>query len=415
MAPDKPALPDTVYEQLQQAFADFQVRSETLSRAYAAMQDDFKKLNIELDTKNKQLEESLARQEEMQTYLNSIVESMNSGLVSVDVSGKITRFNHAASVMTGYKPASVIGKHYGKVFTDGTASEHSILGVLQSGKGHDRDEKVIWHKRGSPVPVSFQSAVLKDQKGRRLGAVEIFSDISRIKTLEQEMQQNKTMAALGGMAATVAHEIRNPLGAMGVWAGLLDRDLDKDDPRRETLRKIIDALSRLNRIVSNLLLYSRPVRAQFRELILQDILAETVNYIDLEVERLHQKIEIRRDWNERAPLRVEADPEKLQQIIMNLCLNSVQAMPQGGLLTISCTDSKKKDMVVFSVTDTGVGIEKERLEKIFDPFHTTKENGTGLGLAIVSKFVEYHSGYLHVKSKVQEGTTIRVFLPKLNK
>ncbi len=410
-------MPGAVYQQLQQAFKDFEIRSEKLSKAYESMQEDFRKINLELDRKNRELEESLVKQEEVQTYLNSILESMNNGVISVDILGRVTQFNRAASEITGYRPASVIGKSFDDVFGEAVFSERNVMSVLNSGRGFKRDEKVIWHKKGNPVTVSFQSAILKDQKGRRLGAVEIFSDITRIKALEEEMQQNKTMAALGAMAATVAHEIRNPLGAMGVWAGLLDRDLDKDDSRRKTVGRIIDALSRLNRIVSNLLLYSRPIKAQFRKVSLQDILSETVNYIDLEVARLGKQIKIQREWDETSTLFIHADPEKIQQILMNLCLNAVQAMPDGGTLSVSCDEQKKNNegFVFFSVRDTGVGIEPERLENIFDPFHTTKENGTGLGLAIVKRFIDHHSGHIQVKSQVAKGTTIQVFLPKFTK
>lgn len=414
MTKSKTTVPDTVLEQLQKAFNDFQIRSEKLSKAYAAMQEDFKKINLELDSKNRELEESLVRQEEMQTYLNSILQSMNSGVISVDMEGNITQFNKAAAEITGYKSSVVIGKKYNDVFRENSLSDKNVMSVLASGIGFKRDEKVIWHKNGDPVNVSFQSAVLKDQKSRRLGAVEIFNDISRIKELEEEMQQSKTMAALGEMAATVVHEIRNPLGAMGVWASLLDRDLEKGDSRRETLHKIIDALARLNHIVTNLLVYSRPIKAQFREVILQDILNETVNFIDIEAERSGKNIVINKSLDEDSPIPVLADPEKLQQLIMNLCLNAVQAMPEGGSLTVSCSRprNKKKDYASFSIADTGIGIEKECIDKIFDPFYTTKENGTGLGLAIVKKFVNYHSGYLHITSKVNEGTTIQVFLPQ---
>lgn len=408
--------PDPVYGQLQKAFTDFQIRSEKLSKAYEAMQEDFKKINIELDSKNKELEESLVKQEEMQTYLNSILESMNNGVISVDVGGEITQFNKAASDITGYKASTVIGKSYNDVFGDNSLSDKNVMRVLASGKGYKRDEKVLWHKNGNPVNVSFQSAILKDQKGRRLGAVEIFNDISRIKELEEEMQRNKTMAALGEMAATVVHEIRNPLGAMGVWASLLDRDLGKGDSRRETLSKIIDALARLNHIVSNLLVYSRPIKAQFREVLLQDILNETVNFIDIEAERTGNDVEINKFLDKSSPIYVLADPEKLQQMIMNLCLNAVQAMPEGGTLTVSCNKPKIKDKeyASFSISDTGMGIEKDCLEKIFDPFYTTKESGTGLGLAIVKKFVDHHSGYLNIKSNLNEGTTIQVFLPQID-
>ena len=416
MTKSKTAVPDPVYDQLQKAFTDFQIRSEKLSKAYAAMQEDFRKINLELDSKNRELGESLVKQEEMQTYLNSILQSMNNGVISVDMAGKITQFNKAAAEITGYKSSVVIGKSYNDVFRENSLSDKNVMSVLDSGKGYKRDEKVIWHKNGDPVNVSFQSAILKDQKGRQLGAVEIFSDISRIKALEEEMQQSKTMAALGEMAATVVHEIRNPLGAMGVWASLLDRDLEKGDPRRETLHKITDALARLNHIVTNLLVYSRPFKAQFREVILQDILNETVNFIDIEAERSGKNVEINKSLSEDSPIPVLADPEKLQQLIMNLCLNAVQAMPDGGSLTVSCSKprNKKKDYACFTIADTGIGIEKQCIDKIFDPFYTTKENGTGLGLAIVKKFVDYHSGYLNIKSKVNEGTTIQVFLPQID-
>lgn len=406
---------EPMVKQLQKAFHDFQIRSDKLSEAYSLMQEDFKKINIELEIKNNELQESLLKQEETQTYLNSILESMNNGVVSIDNNGMITQFNRAASEITGFDPLTVTNQDYEKVFADTNNSSKNIINVLRSGKGHKQDEKVIWHKSGNPVPVSFQSAVLKDQHGRRLGAVEIFSDISQIKALEKEMQQNKTMAALGEMAATVVHEIRNPLGAMGVWAELLNRSFETKDKRRETLSKIIDGLARLNRIVTNLLEYSRPLNSQFRKVLLQDILNETVNFIEIEVDRIGKKISINKDLHEDLPMFILADPEKIQQVIINLCLNAVQAMTEGGILSVSCLQSKgkNKQYITFSISDTGIGIEKERRNKIFDPFHTSKENGTGLGLAIVKKIVDHHSGYINLKSKVNEGTTIHIFLPQM--
>jgi signal transduction histidine kinase len=148
---------------------------------------------------------------------------------------------------------------------------------------------------------------------------------------------------------------------------------------------------------------------------LQDVLHETVNFIEIESESEAKKIDIHREWEAATPLLyVHGDPEKLQQMVMNLCLNAVQAMPEGGTLSVACCRAGKesKGFISFSIADTGVGISKENLNKIFDPFFTTKENGTGLGLAIVKKFVDYHSGYINVKSTVNEGTTVQVFLPE---
>lgn len=407
-------MPVELFESLQNAFSEFQLRAERLSGAYESMQTDFKKINVELDKKNSELEESFSKQEEMKTYLNSILESMENGVIGVDISGNITHFNRAAAEITGYNSVTLLQKHYAAFFGNSSQDEPTLLQVLHTGKELKRDEKVIWHQDGHPVPVSFQTAVLRDSKGIRIGAVEIFSDISKIKALEKEMQQAKTMAALGEMSATVAHEIRNPLGAMGVWAGLLERDLGTDDPRKKTLGKIIEGLSRLNKIVSNLLVYTRPVKAELRKVQIDQILSEIIDFVQIEIERIGQTIIVNRNFC-KDPVYVLVDPEKMGQVVMNLCLNAIQAMPDGGELSVNIVNNSKNrhGFANFSIVDTGIGIEKETISKIFDPFFTTKENGTGLGLAIVKKFVESHSGYIDIKSRPGKGTIVKVFLPLL--
>jgi PAS domain S-box-containing protein len=411
---DLSTMPPEIFESLKIAFSEFQLKAERLSTAYESMQADFKKINLELDIKNNELEESLSRQEEMRTYLNSILESMENGVIGIDIEGNITHFNRAASEITGYNVTAVMNKPFIDFFGSDTQDEPMLLHVLNTGKEQIRDEKVIWHSDGHPVPVSYQTAILRDSKGTRIGAVEIFSDISRIKALEKEMQQAKTMAALGEMSATVAHEIRNPLGAMGVWAGLLERDISADDPRRKTLGKIIEGLSKLNKIVSNLLVYTRPVKTELRKVQIDKVIAEIIDFVQIEIERLRQNIVIERRFGDY-PVFVLVDPEKMGQVVLNLCLNAIQAMPEKGTLTVLV--DKQEDAghgyAVFTIADTGSGIEKELISKIFDPFFTTKENGTGLGLAIVKKFVESHSGYIDVKSVPDEGTQVKVFLPLL--
>ena len=401
------------YDALQAAFHDFQVRAEKLGDAFGAMQADFKKVNLELDAKNAQLAESLKKREEVQIYLNSILESMNNGVIGIDIMGNITHFNRAAAEITGRAPEKMLNRPYAGLFANGAGGAPTLLDVLHSGKEQTRDEKVLWRHDGHPVPVWFQTAVLKDPRGRTLGAVEIFGDISRIKALEEQMQHTKTMAALGEMAATVAHEIRNPLGAMGMWAGLLERDMGQEDERRKLVNRILEGLSRLNRIVSNLLVYSRPVKAQFRKVALQHLLNETIDFVEIEAERLGRPIVVNKKWNASASCTILADPEKVQQIIMNLCINALQAMPGGGPLSVSMEKAKKQsaDFASFCITDTGIGIARKHIDKIFDPFYTTKENGTGLGLAIVKKIVESHFGYVTVKSAVNKGTTVKVYLP----
>jgi len=408
----KEAPPPAEFEVLQTAFLEFQARAEKLADAFNNMQRDFKKVNMELAVKNEQLARSLAKQEEVQIYLASILESMNNGVIGIDVMGTVTHFNRAASEITGYGADQVLGKPYETVFAR-DASAPTLLDGLRCGKEHTRDEKTLWRRDGHPVSVWFQTAVLKDPRGQNLGAVEIFSDISKIKALEEQMQHTKTMAALGEMAATVAHEIRNPLGAMGMWAGLLERDMEPGDQRRKLVNRVLEGLSRLNRIVSNLLVYSRPVKAQFRKTPLQHLLRETIDFVEIEAERQGHPITVKKKWDDGEPCTVFVDPEKMQQVIMNLCINAIQAMPEGGTLAVRI-DAKKKQSsqyASFCISDTGVGIAREHIDKIFDPFYTTKENGTGLGLAIVKKIVEFHAGHVTIKSAVDKGTSVTVYLP----
>jgi len=412
MSVECPPLSAEMIESFQKMFTEFQNRAEILGNAYASMQEEFRKVNIELDSKNAALEESLARQGEMQTYLDSILQSMDNGVIGIDSCGNITHFNRRAAEITGYTAKEVLGKPYSTLFQNSRDTEAGLLRVLHGAvPASVMDEKVLWHCDGHPVPVSYRHSLLKDAIGSRIGAVEIFTDVSRIKALEEEMQQTRTMAALGEMSATVAHEIRNPLGAMGMWAALLERDLGDNDPRRTTLGKITEGLSKLNKIVSNLLVFTRPVKAEFRKVDIGETVEEIIDFVKIEIERIQQeiKVEVHRA---ATPLMALADPEKMGQVLLNLCLNAIQAMPQGGTLLVEVVPAPG-DYIMIVIKDSGIGIGTEELEKIFDPFYTTKENGTGLGLAIVKKYVEFHAGYIDVSSVVGTGTAVKVFVPLL--
>jgi len=293
--------------------------------------------------------------------------------------------------------------------------------------------------------------------------VELEGSLAKREALERQLQQASAMAALGEMSATVAHEIRNPLGAMGVWAGLLERDLDPQDPRRKTLGKITDGLAKLNKIVTNLLVYTRPIATEFRKVNLCALLEEIVDFTEIEIERLGRSIAVKKNFTGADALYVMADPEKINQAIINLCLNAVQAMEDGGTLSVDITGggningsngngngnigndiagnnitgngnngnddgvsgnintynintnnidiNGEHKYVEFSITDTGSGIDGEHMEKIFQPFFTTKEDGTGLGLAIVKKIIETHGGEIRIGSRLGAGTRVICCLP----
>lgn len=406
---------DKESEILSRMMEDFNKRSDALVKAYQAMEVQFEKLNIELDEKNRKLEAALHEQSKTHAMMNSILETMHNGVISVDLHGEITQFNSAAEAITGYDRSEVMAKSLVDAFGDKELSDNNVIDTLRSGAGHEVDEKVLWSKDGAPVPVKYQSSLLNDHNGELLGAVEIFSDMSKLKALESENNQNKILAALGEMAATLAHEIKNPLGAMGTWARLLDRTLDDSNERgKNTLAKIIDALSRLNKIVSSMLIFGRQSNnTELRTINLKDLLEEFVDSMEIEVIYTSEKdIEVIKVWDDN-PLPVAVEPEKIRQVLLNLMINATQAIEASGKITVSCREvsNSSGDYGLFTVEDTGPGIAREELEKIFTPFHTTKENGTGLGLAIVRKLIDFHSGVIDIKSEVGIGTTFEVFLP----
>ena len=260
---------------------------------------------------------------------------------------------------------------------------------------------------------SLQEEVKKVNLELERKNIELRKSLARREALEREVQQAKTMAALGEMSATVAHEIKNPIGAMGVWAGLLERDMDPQDPKRKTLGKITDGLSKLNKIVTNLLVYTRPMTAEFRTVRLDALLEEIVDFTEVEIGRLGRKIAVEKRFDCSDGPNVKADPEKINQAVINLCLNAVQAMEDGGKLSVllSTASTADGDYAVFSIVDTGSGISAEHIAKIFDPFFTTKEDGTGLGLAIVKKIIESHMGTIEVASERGVGTCVKCCLP----
>ena len=235
-------------------------------------------------------------------------------------------------------------------------------------------------------------------------AIELQSE--QVKKMQEEVHQSRVLSALGEMAATVAHEIRNPLGGIGGYAGLLAKSIPPEDPRRKYVDKIIGGISSLNKIVSNLLAYTRKTNLQKQS---TDLVAWTNTILaHVEIESEKNNIIIERNFPEQS-LFVEIDPEKLQQVLLNLLMNGIQAIEQNGKISVSIKSTD--NFAEIRIADNGRGIEPEHLKNIFTPFFTTKEQGTGLGLAIVKKIVDLHEGEISVQSELGKGTE---FLIKIN-
>jgi PAS domain S-box-containing protein len=327
----------------------------------------------------------------------------------VDLDGEITFFNQEAEDITGFEQAKVLGQPYAEIIGLNAGRNLSVLHTLDTGERLASREKELAQPNGNTIPIGFSTSLVRDEAGTILGALEVFNDLTEVKRLEAEVQRVQTLAALGEMAATVAHEIRNPLGGIAGYAGMLERDLDSDDPNRRLVQKITEGVGRLNRIVVSLLNYTRPLRLNVHPVNLVELLEETTAFFAIDIERSREDIRIERDFPD-GDLICRIDPEQLQQVILNLLQNAMQAMPDGGAIAVGLRVEENQG--VLSVGDTGIGMADEVREKLFTPFFTTKEDGTGLGLVTSKKIIDAHNGQIRVDSEPGRGTQFSISLPQ---
>jgi PAS domain S-box-containing protein len=395
-----------------------------LKRAHEATETHLDDLKEQLENKNAQLSWHLEEMDTVKNYLNNILESVTSGVIVIDLEKRVTLFNRGAESIIGLPCEEGVGCTYREIFGGEIDKEHSALYTLDSGLPLSNQERTFTNKRGEIVPIGFSTSLVTDRSGNPIGVVEIFKDLSQVKKLEAEIQQSKTLAALGEMAASVAHELRNPLGGIGGFAALLERDLPVGDPRRRLAKKIIEGVASLDKIATNLLIYTRPMKPNPRKTTLDGvrrIVSEVASFIDIESERVGRDIMIEKEYSSGNDA-VKLDPEMLRQILINLATNAMHAVGESGKIYFGVDlevprrlgekePSRESARIVFVVSDNGLGMSHEIQEKMFNPFFTTRESGTGLGLAITKKMVQVLDGAIKVDSAPNQGTKVTVILP----
>jgi PAS domain S-box-containing protein len=400
---------------LEEAFADsYALFNETTRRymeAYKQLEEQFEFLNVRLEETNRDLRDSLEEKDRVSNYLNNILESMTDGLLVVGLDGRINLFNQAAEAITGRSQEEVLGRPYEEVMGLEGGREKSVLHTLESGDSLVNQQKDLRRTDERTIPLGFSTSLVRDGNGVVLGAIEAFNDMTEVRRLENQVRQMHTLAALGEMAATVAHEIRNPLGGIASFANLLERDLEADDPNRRLVRKITEGVARLNRIVSSLLSYTRPLNLNTHPVDLSQTVEEAAAFFEIDAARQSPAVTIERHFAESRTCQV--DTEQFHQVVLNLLLNARQAMPEGGTIGIELSSERAEDgdWAIVCVRDSGIGIEAAVRDKLFTPFFTTKEDGTGLGLVTSRKIVEAHGGRITVDSVPGQGTCFTIALP----
>jgi two-component system sensor histidine kinase HydH len=251
------------------------------------------------------------------------------------------------------------------------------------------------------------ATTLKEESGRPQGSVVLFRDLTEIRQLKAEVARSQRLASIGSLAAGVAHEIRNPLSSIKGFATYFKGRLRGNPEDSRTADIMIQEVERLNRVIRQLLDLSRPMEIQKKPTRLEPLIEHTVRLVDVHARK--KGITVKTEVSPEVPA-VFADPDRIKQVLLNLCLNAIEAMQAGGDLTLSLRHHNEK-MVRMVVSDTGEGIPGDDLENIFDPYYTTKSSGTGLGLAIVHRIIEAHGGEIRVKSEAGRGTTFTILLP----
>ncbi len=396
---------------LMKAFEFFNENTKKLELSYKKLEEKVSDLNLELENKNEELSQNLMEMDSVKNHLNNILESLDIGVVAFDLDCTITIFNKAAEEITGLSRKRVVGTKYGNIYGSTESNDPSPLNIFTSKEEYRNIEKSVPNFRRGLIPIEYSLSRILNKNNEVIGGVEVFSNLTEIKQLRDQVERSKTLTALGEMAANVAHEIRNPLGGIGGYANLLERDLDVDDPRRNLVKKIIEGVASLNRIATNLLIYTRPMMPKLRTDNVKRIIEEVLYLIEVENEQEDRQIEMIRDYPKTDVL-ARIDPELIQQVFINLIKNANQAMKNSGKLTVSLRNMKDPFMAEVSIKDTGEGMSEEVMSKIFNPFFTTKTDGTGLGLAISKRIVDLHHGKFEMESELDKGSVFKILLLK---
>ena len=335
---------------------------------------------------------------------DSLVEHMPVGIVAVDPDDRIMVFNDTAETLFGRTSEAVIGKPTSDILPP------ACLEMLR-GLGHERPmiEKEIDCAigQGRMVPLEVIAAVLRDDEGGVIGRIALFRDLSELQHLRKEVERSQRLAAVGILAAGVAHEIRNPLSSLKGFATYFRQRYGGVPEDVKVADIMIQEVDRLNRVITELLEFSRPMELKRKATDLAGLVRHALGTI--EGHAREKGIVVQAHLQPGLP-GAPIDPDRMTQVFLNLFLNALAAMDRGGVLTVGIA-RQEDDTLRVSVADTGTGIRKEDLGRVFDPYFTTKSSGTGLGLAIVHRIVEAHGGEIRLESESGKGTTFTILLP----
>jgi PAS domain S-box-containing protein len=336
-------------------------------------------------------------------FRDEVIESLPLGVIAVDARGLVLAWNRAAAVILGRTREEVRSQPIGR-FQSGWSE--ALLRCLEQGTGEERAKHEIPRSDGTSRHLEISTAPLRDADGEIRGALATLNDVSSLRSMEERIRQLDRLAALGRFASSVAHEIRNPLTGIATGVQFLSRGFPEGDERHESVAFILREVTRLNTIIQDLFTASRPRELKMEPVDLRELAGRTLRGLKPAPEQAGVTIEL--EDADQWPT-VTADADQLQQVLLNLLQNAVQATPPGGRVTVRARTTANGRTI--EVEDTGTGIAPEHLPRVFEPFYTTRPKGTGLGLFVAHAIVQRHQGTLEISSEAGKGTTFRITLP----
>ena len=392
-----------------------------LAVAFNHMATQLRQQRTALEGANVELRQRLVELADLKSYTDNILASLTNGIVTVDLDGRVVTLNPAAELMTGFFAGEVIGRYCTEVFEQTPELGEILMETIASRSATPGIAAQLRRRNGRAMPVEISAAPLKGGEGKDLGVIAAIRDITVVRELENRLRRSDRLAALGSLAAGLAHEIKNPLTALLTFSRHLPRRFEDVQFRARFQSVVPRELERINGIVDRLLELARPTRLNFTAVRLPALLERTVELYAQEMET--RGVVVTREYVRDLPA-VWGDSEALYQALVNLVRNALDAMPSGGRLTLrvgwSADDhvvrpSRRPVMgtrrVRVEIEDAGMGIPPSDADRVFNPFFTTKDGGTGLGLALTHKIVEDHGGSIDFRAAAAGGTVFRIVLP----
>ena len=375
---------------LNEAFYSFTQASKSLETYYARLSEKVQYLTGELEKKNAQLNDVISKLRESKDFLQAVLQSIGEAMIVLDQYERITMINRAAEELFCLN----LDDARGTMFKDLKYTlEESSSGTALTVKGKRYD-------------VILSRSTVFDSTGSVRGHVILIKDITKLKEFERQDERNLRLIAMGEMAAKIVHEIRSPLCSIELFSTMLSNDLE-GTPHAEMSKGISTGIQSLNNILTNMLLFARNQKPSFKEVKLRNVIEESIKMLTPLIEI--RGVSIARELKDEI---INGDAELSKQVFMNIVLNAIQSMPDKGKLEVVMVTGD--EFITVAVKDEGEGIDPENIEKIFDPFFSTKDRGTGLGLTIAHKIMQCQNGFIKAFKNDYKGSTFCLYFPKNN-